>query len=155
MKVYTDGGYRFNTKIGGWGVVLESKKIYIEMNGFEFENATNNRMELTAVIQSLEKIKEKGFKPCKIKIYSDSKYVVDGITIWIKNWKKKEYKKVKNPDLWKNLDLIYEELLSKEFQISWNWVKAHTQNMDSKSIGNRKADELANIAMDRANKICK
>jgi ribonuclease HI len=131
--IYTDGGCRGNPGIGGWGVFLsfqgKEKKIY----GSEKET-TNNRMELTAAIKALECIK----KDIPIIIYTDSKYVLEGITKWIFGWKKKNWKKVKNIDLWQQLDI-----LNQKFNVDWQWVKGHSGN-----AGNDIADALANQAMD-------
>jgi ribonuclease HI len=131
--IYTDGGCRGNPGIGGWGVFLsfqgKEKKIY----GSEKET-TNNRMELTAAIKALEAIK----RDVPIIIYTDSKYVLEGITKWIFGWKKKNWKKVKNIDLWQQLDV-----LNQKFSVDWKWVKGHSGN-----TGNDMADALANQAMD-------
>jgi ribonuclease HI len=103
------------------------------------QETTNNRMELMAAIQALEILKY----PCRIKLYSDSKYVLQGITEWMANWKKRGWKTaakkpVKNEDLWRRLD----EVMQKH-TINWTWVKGHSGN-----IGNEKADQLANQGID-------
>ncbi len=137
--IYTDGGCRGNPGIGGWGVWLRygdyDKKLY----GSE-KNTTNNRMELMAAIQALEAIKSKSIE---IALYTDSKYVMNGINDWIKGWKAKGWKTaakkpVKNVDLWQRLDA-----LNATHTVHWHWVKGH-----SGDVGNEMADELANQAMD-------
>ena len=102
-------------------------------------NTTNNQMELTAAIEGLKVLKE----PCKVKLYTDSKYVMDGINNWIANWKKNNWKTaskkdVKNKDLWIELDAE-----TCKHEIEWIWVKGHSGN-----IGNEKADALANMGID-------
>ena len=136
--IYTDGACRGNPGPGGWGVVLRFKESSKELYGSE-ANTTNNRMELTAAIKALEALK----KPCSIQMYSDSKYVLQGITEWICNWKKRQWKTaskepVKNEDLWRRLDN-----LSNQHQIEWKWVKGH-----SGDPGNDRADALANMGID-------
>jgi ribonuclease HI len=136
--IYTDGACRGNPGPGGWGVVLRFKGSSKELYGGEL-NTTNNRMELTATIKALEALK----KPCSIQIYSDSKYVLQGITEWMCNWKKRGWKTVskapvKNEDLWRRLDD-----LSEPHQIEWKWVKGH-----SGDSGNDRADALANFGID-------
>lgn len=132
LIIYTDGACKGNPGKGGWGAILiygETKK---ELNGYHPET-TNNRMELTAVIESLKILKRK----CKITIYTDSKYVQQGMTEWIDNWIKKNWKNVKNIDLWQDLYKF-----SKEHIIEWRWVKAHNGD-----FYNERADELANLAI--------
>ena len=123
IKIYTDGSCIGNPGNGGWAAILliNEKKIKIKGNK---KNTTNNQMELLAPIKALKKIP----KGSKVQIFTDSKYVKLGITEWIHNWKKNGWKtankkKVKNIQLWTKLDL-----LSNEFEISWNWVKAHSSD---------------------------
>ena len=132
--IYTDGACRGNPGIGGWGVLMSYKEEVKELYGGEVDT-TNNKMELRAVIEGLNTLKE----PCSVKVFTDSKYVMEGINSWIHNWKKNNWKTankkdVKNKDLWIQLD----KLVSKH-NISWEWVKGHSGNP-----GNEKADELAN-----------
>ena len=133
-KIYTDGACSGNPGPGGWGAVIFNKKgIQKNIYGNE-KNTTNNRMELTAPIIALKKIKKKS----EITIFTDSKYVKDGITDWIKkwklnNWKNSNKKPVKNKDLWVKLD----DLCLKH-KVTWKWVKAHAGNKY-----NNLADELA------------
>ncbi len=131
--IYTDGGCRGNPGIGGWGVYLSYKGKEKKIYGSE-KHTTNNKMELTAAIKALESIK----KDIPIILYTDSKYVLEGITKWIIGWKKKNWKKVKNIDLWQQLDE-----LNQRFEIDWRWVKGHSGN-----VGNDTADALVNKAMD-------
>jgi ribonuclease HI len=138
VKIYTDGACRGNPGPGGWGAWLQYATVEKEMCGGEPET-TNNRMELMAAIQALEVLKQ----PCKVKLYSDSKYVLQGITEWMANWKKRGWKTaakkpVKNEDLWRRLDSVMQK-----HQIEWVWVKGHSGN-----IGNEKADQLANQGID-------
>ena len=121
--VYTDGSCLGNPGKGGWAAVIIKNNQEEIIFGSE-KNSTNNRMELTAAINALLKIKESE----KIKIYTDSKYLKDGIEKWINNWKNNNWKNankkdVKNKDLWTKLD----SLINKK-QISWEWVKAHSIN---------------------------
>lgn len=138
IYIYTDGACRGNPGPGGWGGILEYREYKKEING-SAPLTTNNIMELTAVIKSLELIK----RPSSITITTDSTYVKNGITTWIHNWKVKGWrtankKPVKNKDLWQELDK-----LSENHTITWKWVRGHTGH-----IGNERADELANEAID-------
>jgi len=132
--IYTDGACKGNPGPGGWGVFFQYKKHKKELYGGELE-ATNNQMELMAAIMALESLT----KPCDIALHTDSKYVLQGITEWMVNWKKRGWKTaakkpVKNADLWRRLDAAIER-----HQIKWIWVKGHSGN-----VGNEKADSLAN-----------
>ena len=134
VNIYTDGACRGNPGSGGWGVLIEYENITNEYFGGEIET-TNNKMELKAAIEGLKVLKE----PCKVNLTTDSKYVMDGITEWIKNWKKNNWKNaakkdVKNKDLWIELD----HLVTKH-EIKWNWVKGHSGHEK-----NEIADALAN-----------
>lgn len=130
VKIYTDGACSGNPGIGGWGAILISGQHKKEISDYS-DNTTNNRMELTAVIKSLEVLKE----PCEIDIFTDSKYVHNGITQWIINWKKNNWKKVKNTDLWQQLDKLVMDL---DHKINWHWVKGHNGD-----YFNEIADKLA------------
>ena len=143
IKIYTDGACVGNPGPGGWAtiILLENKKD--QLFGGE-KLTTNNRMELTAAIKALEYCNEQEKKQLslkQIKIYTDSIYLKDGITIWIKNWEKNNWKtadkkNVKNVDLWKKLkDLI------KSTEVDWNWVKGHSEDPM-----NELADQLAKKA---------
>ncbi|ESS73935.1 ribonuclease H [Methyloglobulus morosus KoM1] len=136
--IYTDGACRGNPGPGGWGAILRYKDNKKELYGGERET-TNNRMELTAVINALETLT----KPCQVQLHSDSKYVLQGITEWLENWKKRGWKTanksaVKNEDLWRRLDAA-----RLPHQIEWLWVKGHSGNN-----GNDRADQLANLGID-------
>ena len=138
IYIFTDGACRGNPGPGGWGAILECDGYKKEINGSS-QLTTNNIMELTAVIKSLELVK----KTSNIVITTDSTYVKNGITEWIHNWKAKGWrtankKPVKNKDLWILLDQ-----LSQKHTIEWKWVRGHTGHS-----GNERADELANQAID-------
>lgn len=138
VKIYTDGGCRGNPGPGGWGAVLLWGEKEKHLKGSE-QNTTNNRMELLAAIEGLNALK----RPIPVALYTDSKYVQQGITSWIHGWKKNGWKTagkkpVKNQDLWQRLD----ELMS-EHEVSWHWVKGHAGDKY-----NELADNLANQAMD-------
>ena len=136
--LYTDGASRGNPGKGGWGVVLIYGKAQKELKGYS-ELATNNQMELLAAIKGLEELKV----ACDVTLYTDSQYVVSGVTQWMTNWKKNNWRTsnkqpVKNKELWQRL-----EELSQFHQVHWQWVKGHSGNN-----GNELADELANQAID-------
>ena len=139
ILIYTDGGCRGNPGVGGWGVWLRYGAYDKKLRGGE-DHTTNNRMELTAAIKALESLKTPNIP---VLLYTDSKYVMTGISQWINNWKAKGWKTankkpVKNADLWQALDQ-----LNQRFEVDWHWVKGH-----SGDPGNEMADELANLAMD-------
>jgi ribonuclease HI len=134
VEIYSDGACRGNPGPGGWGVLLRYHGAEKELYGGEAAT-TNNRMELMAVIRALEALKRRS----RVKLYTDSLYVMKGITIWIDGWKRKGWrtadkKPVKNEDLWRRLD----ELAAKH-DIEWHWVKGHAGHPE-----NERADELAN-----------
>lgn len=138
VTIYTDGACRGNPGPGGWGVIFSYKGIVKELYGGDPET-TNNRMELMAAIQALEALT----KPCSVQINTDSKYVLQGITEWMSNWKKRGWKTasktpVKNEDLWRRLDAAIQR-----HNIEWVWVKGHSGHKD-----NDRADELANLGID-------
>ena len=121
IKIYTDGSCIGNPGKGGWAAIILSDGKKTEIKGSE-KDTTNNQMELLAPIQALKKIP----KGSKVEIFTDSKYVKSGITEWIHNWKKNGWKTankkdVSNKELWTELDL-----LNNEFEVNWNWVKAHS-----------------------------
>ena len=121
IKIYTDGSCIGNPGKGGWAAIIINGGKKTEIKGSK-KDTTNNQMELLAPIKALKKIP----KGSKVQIFTDSKYVKSGITEWINNWKKNGWKtaskqKVKNKDLWEELDF-----LAHEFDIKWNWVKAHS-----------------------------
>ena len=121
IKIYTDGSCLENPGNGGWAAIIIDDEKKTQIKGSK-KNTTNNQMELLAPIEALKKIQ----KGSEVQIFTDSKYVKSGITEWIHNWKKNGWKTadkqpVKNKELWEELDL-----LNNEFEISWNWVKAHS-----------------------------
>ncbi len=121
LKIYTDGSCLGNPGFGGWGFVATDGKNIAERSGAA-QNTTNNRMELMAVIRALNAAKT---KHSELEIYTDSQYVKNGMQLWIKNWKKNNWKTadkkpVKNQDLWQELD----DAASK-IKIHWNWVRGH------------------------------
>jgi len=143
IKIYTDGACIGNPGPGGWAAIVLFKNIKKELFGGE-KLTTNNRMELTAAIKALEYCakEEKKQLPLKnVKIFTDSVYVKDGITVWVNNWEKNNWKtadkkNVKNVDLWKKL-----KSLTKSNQVEWYWIKSHSENPM-----NDLADELAKKA---------
>jgi len=137
VVIYTDGACSGNPGPGGWGSVLMYNGHRREMSGGDAET-TNNRMEMMAVIQALETLK----RPCSVMIYTDSVYVMKGITEWIMQWKKRNWKTaarkpVKNVELWQRL-----ERAISQHDVQWQWVKGH-----SGVPGNERADELATGAI--------
>ena len=138
IEIYTDGACRGNPGPGGWGALLLYGDHRKTLHGGE-PDTTNNRMELTAAIEALNALKG----PREVILYTDSKYVMDGINKWMPAWKKRGWKTankkpVKNQDLWQALD----EAVSRH-KIKWNWVRGHT-GVD----GNEEADALANRGID-------
>ncbi len=138
IKIYTDGACRGNPGPGGWGALILKDNEEIKLNGGQ-NDTTNNQMELTAVIKALDFFSES----TEIEIFTDSKYVLDGITEYIKKWKVNGWKTaskkpVKNSDLWKQLDV-----LNAQHSVRWNWVKGHSGHRE-----NDIADELANLGID-------
>jgi ribonuclease HI len=142
IEIYTDGACKGNPGVGGWGALLKSGPHTRELFGGE-ALTTNNRMELTAVIRALEALK----KPSHVRLHTDSKYVQQGISSWIHQWKKRGWrtadkKPVKNEDLWRELDEI-----AAKHEIEWLWVRGHAGH-----DGNERADELANRGCAQAQK---
>ena len=138
VEIYTDGACKGNPGVGGWGVLLKYSGRTRELFGGE-QLTTNNRMELTAVIKALAALK----RPCKVKLHTDSRYVQQGISEWIHDWKKRNWrtagkKPVNNDDLWKQLDT-----LASKHQVEWVWVEGHTGDE-----GNEHADSLANLGVE-------
>ena len=138
VEIYADGACRGNPGPGGWGALLMFDGRERELSGAE-GLTTNNRMELTAVIQALEALK----RPVKARVYTDSEYVRRGITEWLAGWKARGWrtadkKPVKNQDLWERLEAV-----ASGHDIEWRWVKGH-----SGVPGNERVDQLANQAID-------
>ena len=135
VELFTDGACSGNPGPGGWAAILRMGEREKELSGGD-PATTNNKMELMGAISGLEALK----RPCMVKLYTDSKYVLEGATKWIHGWKKNGWrtadkKPVKNIDLWQRLDA-----LSAEHQIEWHWVKGHAGHPE-----NERADELANL----------
>jgi len=135
ISIFTDGSSLGNPGPGGYGAILRYGEIEMVVSGGE-NNTTNNRMELKAVIEALKALKS----PCEITVYSDSTYVVKGINEWLENWIKKDFKKVKNPDLWRE----YIEV-SKPHKIHAIWVRGHDGHVE-----NERCDKLARDAAQAA-----
>jgi ribonuclease HI len=139
VELFTDGACSGNPGPGGWGVILRYGKHEKEMNGGE-KQTTNNRMEMMAVIEGLDALKKKS----NVKIYTDSKYVMDGVTQWLTGWKARGWKTadkkpVKNQDLWERIDAA----LTKH-DVKFIWVKGHAGHPE-----NERADELARAGIPR------
>lgn len=142
ITIYTDGACSGNPGPGGWAAIIIYADKEVSISGGE-ENTTNNRMELLATIKAIEEVGNED----NIEIYTDSKYVKDGITVWIHGWKKNNWrtankKPVKNIDLWQHLDKI---VIKKGIQ--WQWVKGHS--------GNKYNDHVDQLAVDACNKMKK
>ncbi|MFZ1546963.1 MAG: ribonuclease HI [Candidatus Nitrotoga sp.] len=139
VEIYTDGACKGNPGVGGWGALLQIMGKERELWGGE-AHTTNNRMELLAAIRALEALK----RPCRVILHTDSKYVQQGISVWVHNWKQRGWKTadkkpVKNEDLWRMLD----ELASKH-HVQWVWIKGHAGH-----DGNERADQLANRGIEQ------
>jgi ribonuclease HI len=137
VEIFTDGACRGNPGPGGWGALLRAKGAEKELCGGEAQT-TNNRMELTAVIRALGALK----RPSRVRLYTDSIYVMKGISEWITAWKRRGWltadrKPVKNAELWRELDRA-----AARHSIEWNWVRGHVGHPD-----NERADRLANRGM--------
>ena len=135
--IYTDGACKGNPGPGGWGVLMLSGERRRELHGGE-TMTTNNRMELTAAIEALRALK----RHCRVRLFTDSSYVKQGIETWIHGWKRNGWrtadkKPVKNADLWQALDQ-----LAAMHSVEWRWVKGHAGDP-----GNERADELSNIGI--------
>ncbi len=143
VKIYTDGACSGNPGPGGWGALLQFSEAEKKIWGYEL-STTNNRMELIAAIKGLQSLK----KSCTVDIYTDSKYLQQGITEWINKWLKNNWRTsanqpVKNIDLWQEL---YKEI--GKHAVNWQWIKGHGENM-----GNIEADKLAVYGRDTAVKL--
>lgn len=137
ITIFTDGGCHGNPGPGGWGVILCSGSMRKEISGSEKET-TNNRMELRAAISGLSALKE----PCVVTLYTDSQYLRQGITEWIRGWKARGWitsarQPVKNADLWRELDEA-----AKRHRITWKWIKGHAGHPE-----NERCDQLAQTAI--------
>ncbi len=139
VEIYSDGACRGNPGPGGWAAILRFKETEKAISGFE-RYTTNNKMEMTSVIEALRLLKE----PCNVRAHVDSQYVKNGITVWIEGWKRKGWKTkdrqpVKNRELWETLDA-----LAHKHRIEWIWVRGHSGHPE-----NERCDELARLAIDR------
>jgi len=139
VEIYCDGACRGNPGPGGWGAVLRSGDKEKRISGYK-QMTTNNEMELTAAIEGLKALK----RHSKVKVTSDSSYVVKGMKEWIHSWKAKGWKTsakqpVKNQELWKALDAA-----AARHEVEWEWIKGHNGHPE-----NELADQLANEAIDR------
>jgi ribonuclease HI len=138
VEIYTDGACRGNPGPGGWGALMRFGDSEREIFGGE-PATTNNRMELTAAIRALETLNRR----CQVAVYSDSRYLRDGITTWLADWKRRGWKTadrkpVKNQDLWERLDA-----LAVAHDVEWHWVRGHDGHPE-----NERADQLANLGID-------
>jgi ribonuclease HI len=134
VHIYTDGACKGNPGVGGWGALLRFNGRERELFGGE-QHTTNNRMELLGAIRALEALK----RPCRVILHTDSRYVQQGISEWVHNWKLRGWKTadrkpVKNEDLWRRLDE-----LATSHHVHWKWVKGHAGHAE-----NERADALAN-----------
>jgi ribonuclease HI len=139
VELYTDGACRGNPGPGGWAALLVAGGVRKQVSGAEAAT-TNNRMELTAAIEGLATLKRR----CAVRLYTDSKYVLQGLTEWLPAWKARGWRTasrepVKNRDLWERLDTV-----ASTQDIEWHWVRGHSGHE-----GNEYVDELANLAIDR------
>lgn len=139
VEIFTDGACRGNPGPGGWGALLRYRDQEKQLSGAEPET-TNNRMELYAAIAALEALN----KPCQVELTTDSQYLRQGITEWLANWKRRNWKTagrkpVKNQDLWERLDRA-----AQRHQINWHWVRGHSGHDE-----NERVDQLANEAIDK------
>jgi len=140
VEIWTDGACKGNPGWGGWGALLRQGRHEKTLFGGQADT-TNNRMELLAVIEALKALK----RPCQVVVHTDSQYVQKGMTQWLANWKRRDWrtadkKPVKNADLWQELD----ELVGRH-DVSWKWVRGHAGD-----AGNEMADQLANQGVQQA-----
>lgn len=138
VEIHADGACRGNPGPGGWGVLLRAGLEEKELWGGE-SHTTNNRMELTAAIRAIEALR----RPCRVRLFTDSQYLRNGITEWLPAWKRRGWltadrRPVKNQDLWQRLDA-----LAAGHEIEWHWVRGHAGHID-----NERADALANRGID-------
>ncbi len=135
VELYTDGACSGNPGPGGWGVVLRYNGVEKELSGGDRET-TNNRMEMTAAIEGLKALK----RPCRVDLYTDSKYLQQGVNEWMAGWKAKGWpSRIKNQDLWKALDTLLQK-----HDVRFHWVKGHAGHPE-----NERADRLATAAVPR------
>ncbi|MCU0589579.1 MAG: ribonuclease HI [Syntrophobacteraceae bacterium] len=137
VEIFTDGACSNNPGPGGWGAILRYRETEKEISGY-VPLTTNNRMEMTAVLEALAALKE----PCRVHIHTDSTYLKDGITQWIRKWKRNGWltagkEPVKNRDLWEALDAAV-----RKHTVEWHWVRGHQGHPE-----NERCDELARMAI--------
>jgi len=140
VDIWTDGACKGNPGWGGWGALLRQGAHEKALYGGE-PDTTNNRMELLAVIEALRALKRR----CRVVVHTDSQYVQKGMTQWLPNWKRRDWrtadkKPVKNADLWQALDALVAQ-----HEVSWQWVRGHAGDP-----GNERADQLANLGAEQA-----
>lgn len=140
VEIFTDGACKGNPGPGGWGALLRMGAHEKELSGSD-PDTTNNRMEMMAVIRALEALIE----PCRVELYSDSKYVIDGITKWVHGWKKRGWvnaskKPVRNADLWHELIEV-----AARHEVTWHWVRGHDGHAE-----NERVDRIASAAAEAA-----
>lgn len=136
VEIFTDGACKGNPGPGGWGTLLRMGGHEKELRGGE-EHTTNNRMEMTAVIKGLSALTE----PCAVELYSDSKYVIDGITKWVEGWQRRGWKTaakkpVANADLWRELINV-----AGRHEVNWHWVKGHAGHPENERVDQIASDE--------------
>ena len=141
VQIFTDGACKGNPGPGGWGALLRKGSTEKELSGAE-ANTTNNRMEMTAAIEGLSALN----RACKVDLYTDSKYVIDGITKWLPGWKKRGWKTaskqpVKNEDLWRQLSD-----LTARHSVTWHWVKGHSGHPENERVDKLASDAAEAIA---------
>jgi ribonuclease HI len=141
VEIFTDGACKGNPGPGGWGALLRMGQHERELSGGEADT-TNNRMELTAAIRGLSALKE----PCSVELYSDSKYVLDGMTQWIHGWQKRGWvnakkEPVRNADLWRELIDA-----AAPHSVSWHWVKGHSGHPENERVDQLASDQAERIA---------
>ena len=141
VQIFTDGACKGNPGPGGWGVLLRKGTTERELSGAE-PDTTNNRMEMTAAIEGLSALKRR----CTVDLYTDSKYLIDGITKWLPGWQRRGWKTaskkpVKNEDLWRKL-----AQLEAEHRITWHWVKGHAGHPENERVDRLASDEAERIA---------
>lgn len=141
VEIFTDGACKGNPGAGGWGVLLRMGDREKELSGGEADT-TNNRMELTAAIRGLAALTQ----PCRVDLYSDSKYVLDGMTKWVEGWKKRGWvnaskKPVRNADLWHELIDV-----AARHDVSWHWVRGHSGHPENERVDRLASDEAERIA---------
>ena len=142
VQIYADGACKGNPGPGGWGAIVRAAGVERELCGGE-RQTTNNRMELTAVIRALESLEA----PSAVEVYTDSQYVQKGISEWLQDWKRREWrtadkKPVKNVDLWQRLERV-----AAAHRVSWHWIKGHAGHPE-----NERADALANRGVEEVSR---